>query len=215
VTINFLPTEQSDADEVRNIVDSTMGSRLFTIPDDLRNETFYGHLIGEAVDSIRGPDILLNNAPRTNIESPNVTSISSEVFQRTIDTNVLAPVYFTRSAVPFMVSGSSMIFTASCSVENPRYQAAHYASTKAFVTTYSRALLEGLMLQHEIRINAVAPEIACTPFIPTQGQTSAIANAGAAALPIERMAQHVEISRLYVGLVDNAQTHVNGASREV
>lgn len=68
------------------------------------------------------------------------------------------------------------------------------------------------MRENGIRVNAVAPPITYTPFLPTQGFTSEIANGLAASTPINRFVQPVELSRLYVGLVDNAQTYTYGAT---
>lgn len=76
---------------------------------DIRNETFCEQLVEEAVDRMGGLDILINNAGWANLQAPNLTSLSSEVFRRTIDTNIVAPFYLTRAAVPHMPPGSSIV----------------------------------------------------------------------------------------------------------
>ena len=214
VTINYLPDEQSDAEDVRSIIESTTDSRVFTLPGDIRNETFCEQLVADAAVQMEGIDILINNAGWTQL-APNITTLSTEVFRRTLETNVFAPFYITRAAVPYMPPGSSIVFTASRIVESPPYEGATYASTKAFLATYSRALAFGLMQQNGIRVNAVAPGIVYTPFLPTQGLVSEIANDRVGTLPMGRVAQPVEVATLYVGLVENAQTHAYGAVWEL
>jgi NAD(P)-dependent dehydrogenase (short-subunit alcohol dehydrogenase family) len=62
VAINYLPGEESDAQEVARVVRSA-GRRIYTIPGDLRNETFCADLVQRAARSLCGSiDILVNNA---------------------------------------------------------------------------------------------------------------------------------------------------------
>lgn len=68
------------------------------------------------------------------------------------------------------------------------------------------------MREDGIRVNSVSPPITYTPFLPTQGFTSEIANGLAASTPINWFVQPVELSRLYVSLVENAQTYTYGAN---
>jgi NAD(P)-dependent dehydrogenase (short-subunit alcohol dehydrogenase family) len=215
VTINYLPPEQPDADDVQSIIESTSESRFFGIPGDLRNATFCEELVARAVDEMGGLDILINHAGWTNLEAPNITTLSLDVFERTMRTNIFAPFYVTRAAVPYMPPGSSIVFTSSRSVDRPVSQAAHYAASKAFIRTYAQGLSESLVTEHGIFVNSVSPGITHTLYLPTQGFTDEIANAQAALTPLRRVAQPVEVARLYVNLVENAQTYVNGANWEI
>jgi NAD(P)-dependent dehydrogenase (short-subunit alcohol dehydrogenase family) len=214
VTINYLPAEQPDADDVQSIVESTSESRFFGIPGDLRNATFCEELVAQTVDEMGGLDILINHAGWTNLEAPNITSQTIEVFERTMQTNIFAPFYITRAAIPYMQPGSSIVFTASRAADRPNYQAAHYAASKAFVRTYAQGLSASLMSEHGIFVNSVSPGIVHTLFLPTQGFTDEIANGQAALAPLGRVGQPIEVARLYVNLVENTQTYVNGANWE-
>jgi NAD(P)-dependent dehydrogenase (short-subunit alcohol dehydrogenase family) len=209
VVINYLPEEQTDADDVVSIIESTTNSSIFTIPGDLRNETFCEELVAEAADRLGGLDILINNAGYGRAH-PNLTSVTTDSFRRTIQTNIFAPFWLTRAAVPLLPPGSSIVFTSSLITQQPPYVTADYAATKAFLLTYSQALAGGLLRSHGIKVNSVRPAIVLSPFLTSQGQTTEEANAVGAQLPMRRIQHPVDIAPQFVALVDNDSAYTAG-----
>jgi hypothetical protein len=63
VAINYLPTEQPDADEVIPLLKEA-GRKGVAIPGDLREESFCNKLVADAVEQLGGLDILVCNAAR-------------------------------------------------------------------------------------------------------------------------------------------------------
>src|SRR5438270_7521182 len=63
VAINYFPTEQSDADEVLELIKQA-GRNGVAIPGDVRNENFCRKLIADAVEQLGGLDIVVCNAAR-------------------------------------------------------------------------------------------------------------------------------------------------------
>lgn len=61
VTINYLPEEQPDADDVADLL-SQEGLTIHLIPGDLLNETFCAELVTQAHAAMGGLDIVVNNA---------------------------------------------------------------------------------------------------------------------------------------------------------
>lgn len=209
VVINYLPGEQSDADDVVSVIESTTNSSIYTVPGDLRNETFCEELVHEAADLLGGLDILINNAGYGR-GSPNISSLSTESLRRTVETNIYAPVFLTRAAVPLMPPGSSIVYTSSLIMENPPYRLSDYVGTKAFLFAFSRAMGAGLMPEAGIRVNAVRPAIIYSPFLVVQGQTAEAAMLTGATSPLGRVQHPVEIVPQFMALVSNDSAYTTG-----
>ena len=63
VAINYLPAEQSDADDVAKLIRAA-GRKALLIPGDLKDETFCRKLVADAARQLGGLDILVNCAAR-------------------------------------------------------------------------------------------------------------------------------------------------------
>lgn len=61
VTINYLPEEEPDAQDLADFL-AREGFGIVRIPGDLLNETFCEELVAEAEHSMGGLDIVVNNA---------------------------------------------------------------------------------------------------------------------------------------------------------
>jgi NAD(P)-dependent dehydrogenase (short-subunit alcohol dehydrogenase family) len=211
VVINYLPEEESDAEDVVSVITSSTSSQISTIPGDLRNESFCVDLVNRAAELLGGIDILVSNAGYSNI-THDIRDLSNEQFDRTIDTNIYANFWLSKAARPFLEPGSSIIFTASGIVQNPPGRLIDYAATKGFVTTFSRALAAQLA-PFGIRVNAVAPLLTLTNFLSTQGMTTEIMRETISRqAPFGRIGQPVELAPLFVGLAENAATMVSGGT---
>jgi len=98
VAINYFPTEQPDADEVVGLIKDA-GRKVVTLPGDLRDENFCKKLVTDAVEQLGGLDILVCNAARQQARE-SILDISSEDFDSTMKTNVYAPFWMIKAAVP-------------------------------------------------------------------------------------------------------------------
>ncbi|CAH0054039.1 unnamed protein product [Clonostachys solani] len=204
VTINYLPEEQSDADEVQQYVEDA-GVKFHGIPGNLRNETFCTDLVQQAHAAMGGLDILVSNAGWAN-NQPNISELTGEQIRRTFETNVFASLFLTRAAVPLMPGGSSIMFTASTTGRLAVPYLVDYSATKAALVSMARTL--GVQLTPSgIRVNAVAPGMTYTNFLTSQGQTQESVEAFATAfLPLGRLEQPVEVAPLYVMIAAGENT---------
>jgi NAD(P)-dependent dehydrogenase (short-subunit alcohol dehydrogenase family) len=209
VTINYLAAEQSDADDVVGIIESTTNSSIYTIPGNIRNESFCGTLVREAAERMAGLDILVLNAGY-GAGFGDITNLTTENLRQTTETNIYAPIWMTKAAVDLMPPGSSIVFTASLINQQPPYRLAHYAASKAYLQTLSQALGAGLMATRGIKVNAVRPAIVYTPFLVSQGQTTQNALATAAMTPLGRLQHPVDIAPQFVALVGNDTSYTSG-----
>jgi NAD(P)-dependent dehydrogenase (short-subunit alcohol dehydrogenase family) len=150
VAINYFPTEQPDADEVVALIREA-GRKAIGIPGDLRDESFCKKLVADAVEQLGGLDILVCNAARQQTR-PSILDISSEDFDATMKTNIYAPFWIIKAALPHLHAGSVIIGTTSEQATDPSPEIYDYAQTKAATTNYVRSLAKQLAPKG-IRVN--------------------------------------------------------------
>ena len=207
VAINYLPAEEEDAQEVVQLIRAA-GRRAVALPGDIRSETFCRQLVDEAVRQLGGLDSLVNNAAKQAAQ-PSIADITSEQFDWTLKTNLYALFWITRAALPHLPRGAAIINTASIVASNPPAHLLDYATTKAGIVAFTKALAKQLT-PRGIRVNAVAPGPFWTPLQPSGGQLpGAIAQFGADA-PMGRPGQPAEIAPLYVLLASQEGSYVSG-----
>src|SRR3954453_5215282 len=125
VAINYFPTEEPDAKEVITLIKEA-GRKAVALPGDLREEEFCKKLIDDAVRDLGGLDILVCNAARQQTR-PSILDLTSEDFDATMKTNIYAPFWTIKAAVPHMPPGSVIIGTASEQAYDPSAELYDYA----------------------------------------------------------------------------------------
>ena len=207
VAINYFPTEQPDADEIIALIKDA-GRRAVAIPGDLRDESFCKKLIADAVERLGGLDILVCNAARQQARQ-SILDISSEDFDSTMKTNVYAPFWLIKAAVPHMPAGSVIIATTSEQATDPSPDIYDYAQTKAATTNYVRSLAKQLA-ERGIRVNGVAPGPIWTPLQVSGGATMEKLKEFGAKTPLGRPGQPAELASIYVQLAANDASYATG-----
>jgi NAD(P)-dependent dehydrogenase (short-subunit alcohol dehydrogenase family) len=207
VAINYLPVEESDAREVIDLIRAE-GRNAVAIPGDLRDEAFCKKLVSEAVDKLGGLDILVNNAGhQQSIDS--ILDLTSEQFDTTFKTNVYAMFWLTKAAIPHLQPGAAIINTASVQAFKPGEALLDYASTKAAIVAFTKALAKQIA-QKGIRVNAVAPGPYWTPLQSSGGQPQDKVMQFGSEAPFGRPGQPVEIAPLYVLLASQEASFTSG-----
>src|SRR6266404_8094098 len=117
VAINYFPTEESDARDVIALIKAE-GRKAIALPGDLREEAFCQKLVADAVSGLAGLDILVSNAARQQWHS-SILDISTEQFDWTMKTNIYAPFWIIKAALPHLKPGSATIGTTSEQAYNP------------------------------------------------------------------------------------------------
>src|SRR3954468_5858055 len=168
VAINYFPTEQPDADEVVDLIKQA-GRKAVMIPGDLRDEKFCQKLVEDAVKQLDGLDILVCNAARQQTRK-SILDITTEDFDATMKTNIYAPFWIIKAALPNLKPGSVIIGTASEQAYDPSPDLYDYAQTKAATANYVKSLGKQLA-EKGIRVNAVSPGPVWTPLQISGGAT--------------------------------------------
>ena len=207
VAINYFPTEQPDADEVVGLIKDA-GRKAVTLPGDLRDENFCKKLVTDAVEQLGGLDILVCNAARQQARE-SILDISSEDFDSTMKTNVYAPFWMIKAAVPHMPAGSVIIATTSEQATDPSPDIYDYAQTKAATTNYVRSLAKQLA-EKGIRVNGVAPGPIWTPLQVSGGAKMEKLKKFGGQTPLGRPGQPAELASIYVQLAANDASYATG-----
>jgi NAD(P)-dependent dehydrogenase (short-subunit alcohol dehydrogenase family) len=207
VAINYLPEEEPDAREVIDLI-RREGRKALAIPGDLRTAAFCRELVERAVSGLGGLDILACNAARQQ-SIPSILDITDEEFDRTMKTNIYAPFWIIRAAVPHLEPGSAIIGTTSEQAYNPDPDLYAYAQTKAATMNYVKSLAKQLGSKG-IRVNGVAPGPIWTPLQISGGaQQGKLVTFGATA-PLGRPGQPAELAGIFVRLAEDDGSYTTG-----
>jgi NAD(P)-dependent dehydrogenase (short-subunit alcohol dehydrogenase family) len=178
------------------------------IPGDIREEAFCRKLVEEAVKGLGGLDIVVNNAARQQSHE-SILDITSEQFDWTMKTNIYAPFWIIRAALPHLKPGSAIIGTSSEQATDPSADLYDYAQTKAATTNYVRSLAKQLAPKG-IRVNGVAPGPIWTPLQVSGGATQEKLKTFGGDTPMGRPGQPAELGSIYVQLAANDASYSTG-----
>jgi len=207
VAINYYPTEEPDAQEVAKLIRDA-GRKAVLIPGDLRDADFCRKLVRDAVQALGGLDILVSNAGRQQ-QCESILDLTDDAFDQTIKTNIYAPFYIIKEALPHMPKGSSIIATTSEQAYDPSANLYDYAQTKAATMNFVKSLAKQLGPKG-VRVNGVAPGPIWTPLQVSGGATMEKLEKFGATTPLGRPGQPAELAGIYVLLADNHGSYANG-----
>jgi NAD(P)-dependent dehydrogenase (short-subunit alcohol dehydrogenase family) len=206
LVLSYLPAEQSDAEETERLIRSA-GRRGVCVPGDIQEEGHCLRLVERSVDELGGLDILVNNAAFQTTHD-NIEQFSTPELEQTFRTNVFAPFWLCRAAVPRMQAGAVIINTVSIQAFAPSPHLLAYAATKAALVNFTKGLAASAA-SRGIRVNAVAPGPVWTPLIPSTMAVEKAREFGANT-SFGRAAQPVELAPLFVFLASNESRFVTG-----
>ena len=125
------------------------------VPGDLTSASFCRDLVQQAVDGMGGLDAIVNVAG-VQVWQESIDEITDEQFDRTFKTNVYAPFWIIKAALPHLQPGSTIVNTASLEAYTPAPDRLDYATTKGAINNFSKGLAQQLVAKG-IRVNVVAP----------------------------------------------------------
>jgi NAD(P)-dependent dehydrogenase (short-subunit alcohol dehydrogenase family) len=207
ILLNYLPSEEKDAREVKKLIEKA-GRKAIAFPGDISQEDFCTKLVKEAHEQLGGLDIVVNVAGR-QITRESIEDISTRQFDETFKTNVYAMFWICKAAVPLMPAGATIINTASIQSYEPSAHLLDYASTKAAIAAFTKALAKQLAGKG-IRVNAVAPGPIWTPLQPSDGQPEDALPEFGGQVPMGRPGQPAELAPIYVLLASPESSYVTG-----
>jgi NAD(P)-dependent dehydrogenase (short-subunit alcohol dehydrogenase family) len=197
VAINFFPSEAPDARQVIELIRAEERKGL-ALPGDIRDEKFCQELVRKAVEGLGGLDIVVSNAGRQQARQ-SILDLSSEDFDATMKTNIYAPFWIIKAALPHLKPGSVIIGTTSEQAYDPSPDLYDYAQTKAATMNYVKSLAKQLGPKG-IRVNGVAPGPIWTPLQVSGGATMEKLEKFGGQTSFGRPGQPAELASIYVQL---------------
>lgn len=206
LVISYLDEQEDARDTVKWVEEA--GRKVVAIPGDITSEDHCKSLVQRTVDEFGKIDILVNNAAFQRTYA-DIGDIEAAEWDETFKTNIYAPFFLSKAAVPHMKPGSSIINTASIQSKQPSPQLLAYASTKGAVLNFT-AGLAGMVAEKGIRVNAVAPGPIWTPLIPSTMGVEKTKKFGEQTL-IGRAGQPAELAGAYVLLASDRGSYMTAA----
>lgn len=207
VAINYFPTEEPDAKDVMVLIEEA-GQKGVAIPGDLREETFCKDLVAKAIEKLGGLDIIVCNAARQQSHD-SILDITTEDFDATMKTNIYAPFWIIKAALPHLKPGAVVVATASEQAYDPSPELYDYAQTKAATMNYVKSLAKQLAAKG-IRVNGVAPGPIWTPLQVSGGADMEKLEKFGAQTPFGRPGQPAELASIYVQLAAADASYATG-----
>ena len=207
VAISYLPDEEADAQEVMQLIEAD-GRKALALSGDITVEAWCRRMVEEAVSGLGGLDILVVNAGRQQYRE-SVEAVSTEDFDRTLKTNLYALHWIVQAAVPHLKPGAAVITTASIQAYDPSAVLLDYATTKAGIVAYTRALAKQL-IERGVRANIVAPGPVWTVLQPSGGQPQEKVRKFGQGSAFGRPGQPVELAPVYVLLASQEGSYISG-----
>jgi NAD(P)-dependent dehydrogenase (short-subunit alcohol dehydrogenase family) len=213
VTLSYLPEEESDARHVIELIEAA-GRRAVAVPGDITDAGHCRALVQAAVDGMGGLDAIVNVAGK-QVWQTGIEDITDEQFDATFRTNVYAPFWIVKAALPHLAPGSTIVNTASLEAYTPAPDRLDYATTKGAVNNFSKGLAQQLIGQG-IRVNVVAPGPTWTALQVTRGvDPETLPEFGSSETPLGRSGQPAEIAPAYVFLTSAESSFVAGETLNV
>ncbi|MCU1344424.1 MAG: short-chain dehydrogenase/reductase [Acidimicrobiia bacterium] len=157
------------ADVVNDL--KSIGANAAACDVDISDESSVMALIQFAVDTFGGLDIVDNNAAATNLTATDfdVTTMSVEMWDQTMATNLRGPMLMCKHAIPRLIErgGGSIVIISSGQALSGDLGTVAYASSKSGLLALMRHVATTFGPQG-IRCNAIAPGLIETPTMLSQ-----------------------------------------------
>src|SRR6266849_1214586 len=197
------------ADEANAVVDQIRKARghADAISSDLAKPDG-AHALAAQVGSLVGDrlDILVSNAGISNATS--FENMTVRQFDELFAVNVRAPYFLVQQLLPFLSSGSNIVFVSSLGARTAIGALSAYASTKGAINTLVKYFAEALG-PRGIRVNAVAPGVIDTDmsnFTKTEEGRSTVM----AMQALKRIGQPNDVASVIAFLVSDDARWITG-----
>lgn len=205
IALNYLSSEQEDAEEVAKYIEEA-GRKAFLIPGDLSDESFCKKMVKEAHEKLGGLDNLTLVAGK-QVATESIEEITTEQLEDIFRINVFSLFWVVKEALPLLPPGSTIITTSSIQAYQPGENLIDYASTKAAILAFTRALAKQVA-EKGIRVNSVGPGPVWTALQVSGGQLQDHLPEFGQNTPLKRAGQPVELAGIYVFLASEESSFV-------
>lgn len=208
LVLTYLPDEQSDAEEVRDLLEGE-GRKAVLVPGDISDEKFCFDLVERAVAELGGLDTLVMVAGHQE-SNEDILQMTTEALDNTFKTNIYSLFWLSQAVIPHLEPGSTIVTTGSIQGNQPSPDKLDYAVSKGAIGVFTAALAQQLAPKG-IRVNSVAPGPIWTPLQPASQAGERVAQFGGES-PYGRPGQPAELGSAYVYLVSPESSYTSGTT---
>jgi NAD(P)-dependent dehydrogenase (short-subunit alcohol dehydrogenase family) len=206
VAIAYLE-EHDDAHKTRELCEAE-GAEVLLSAGDLGDTKHCEGLVRAVIDKWGKLDVLVNNAGEQHPDK-GITDITVEQLQRTFQTNIFAMFYLVQAARPHLKEGAAIVNCTSITMYKGSKELLDYSATKGAITAFTRSLSENL-IEHGIRVNAVAPGPIWTPLNPCGGSSPEKMDHFGENTPMGRPGQPNEVAPAFLFLACEDSSYMSG-----
>lgn len=210
-----------DEDNAKRVA-AALGTDALAVGVDVRVDARVRAMVAATTAAFGRLDVLVNNAGIIHAKAP-LEEIDDATFDRVVDVNLRGVVHGFRHGVPALrASGGGVVLnTASVGALLPRRHTALYSATKAGILSLTRTA--AMDLAPEIRVNAVCPLAAATPFLAgSAGDRAALPEYVARirqdaerSVPLGRLATPDDVAAAFAFLASDDAAFITGVALPV
>jgi NAD(P)-dependent dehydrogenase (short-subunit alcohol dehydrogenase family) len=208
LALTYLPDEQADAEEVRDLLEGE-GRRAVLIPGDISDEAFCRDLVSQAVEALGGLDTLVMVAGHQESHD-DILEMTTDGIDNTFKTNIYSLFWLSQAVIPHLEPGSTIVTTGSIQGNSPSPDKLDYATSKGAIGVFTAGLAQQLA-KKGIRVNSIAPGPIWTPLQPASGDPETVSHFGEDS-PYGRPGQPAELGAAYVHLVSPESSYTSGTT---
>jgi dihydroanticapsin dehydrogenase len=192
------------------------GGRALFVETDVADEASIARMVGQAVKTFAGIQILVNNAAVFVLRGIDATV---EEWRRILDVNVVGVSLVSKHVVPEIrkAGGGAIVNLGSISSFIAQPQFVTYNATKAAIATMTRCMALDLAAD-KIRVNAVCPGTVWTQIVERITREKGMDRKAADADPgwggasmLKRIAEPEEIAKAILFLASDDASYITGA----
>jgi NAD(P)-dependent dehydrogenase (short-subunit alcohol dehydrogenase family) len=204
VAIVYLPAEQQDADNVRDLV-AQEGRRCLLVPGDVGDSAFCDEAVEQTVKEFGRLDVLVNNA--AVMYQNSLAEVTDAELTELFQVNVLGYFYMARAALRHLPTGGAIVNCGSVAGLEGNPSLIGYAETNGAIHTLTKSLATDL-IKRGIRVNCVAPGPVWTPLNASTRRPEEMVGYGEQVdgVPLRRPAQPEEIAPAFLFFASNADS---------
>lgn len=207
VAVHFLPGEEEDANEVKELIEKE-GRKALLLPYDLREDKAASEIVDKTVEEFGALDILVLNAAQ-QIAQTELKDISIKQVEDTFKVNIISMFETVKAAEKHLEPGSAIVMTSSVNNFDPSPAMMDYAATNGAVGNLTVSLSK-YFSEKGVRVNGVAPGPIWTPLQMDNGQPEGKIPEFGQGVPLGRAGQPVELASTYVLLASDEGSYITG-----
>lgn len=184
-----------------------LGENAIFVKQNVASEEDWATVIAKAEEAFGPVNVLVNNAGITMAKS--ILQTTTEEYRRIVEINQVSVFLGMKAVIPSMQKASGGSIVNISSLNGLVAGAIGYTDTKFAVRGMTKAAaIEGA--HYNIRVNSVHPGVIATPMV-VQEDTKAAVEEFAKHIPLQRVAQPEEVSKMVLFLASDESSYSTGS----